>query len=524
VVCAPLEASACRSAPITLPAGTHSLVVRLQGGLRPAARVAVEPAHCTPGSSCARASLQRTTDYLAARSDQPVTVTLFGPAVLEAELRAPATPSPRPVRIVVQPSHGPAMVQSVSLPAEPAGHADRPVLFAGPRDISVIQTVVLARHETYRLEVRPQHGEVLCRLLVRDGLGTDVPPAPPPPATLRATGPAPLLVAPGLEEALVAHVHDGDVAPGWDDAGALAAELGWRKAVEVADADEVLPGSAIFAAVLYRRLVDSLHLTLKLGAEVRRWQAGSPSEAGVAHAYFQHPEARWARVFAGVEGATQPIGPGRASALDGFVMLEPIATLMSGVHFVSKLGLRLHHQSVIDLADDVLVQVDPEVFSRYAGRHPRALFCEEGFELAPLADLLFYTGARVTSTPGFSLRHPDHVSSMVAVRAELGRFTIDGGYRASWFPGTAEREAVLARTASLALMHTFWLGHTQAVVLGAEVDHHVDQHSLSVGVRVGWELSNGRRLVDHTAVEGENYFYPQRGPGRETGHLRVEEE
>ena len=79
----------------------------------------------------------------------------------------------------------------------------------------------------------------------------------------------------------------------------------------------------------------------------------------------------------------------------------------------------------------------------------------------------------------------------------------------------------LSRTGSLALLYKLWIGHTAAVTVGVEGNHHSDLHAPELALRLGWELSNGRRLADHTAVEGENYFYPQRGPGRETGRLTV---
>jgi len=236
--------------------------------------------------------------------------------------------------------------------------------------------------------VRPARGEVLCRLLLRDGIGTGNLRPPALPVTLAAAGPAPLLPAPDLEQALPAAVRDGDVAVGWDDFGALAAELGWRTSVDVADAAEVVNNSAQLATVTYRRLIDRLHLTLKMGGEARFWNRGNRSAAGLVHGYFQHPEARWARVLATFDGATQTVTGTRAGAVDGMVMLEPVATLRSGVHLISKLGMRWHWQSLGALSDDQLILVDPDVFNNYAARHPRALFWEEGLELAPLRDLL----------------------------------------------------------------------------------------------------------------------------------------
>jgi hypothetical protein len=509
VACPAGEASTCRSGPIVLPAGAHALVVRLDGGLRPAARVAVERAACH-GAACARPGVARGAEYLVARNEQPVVVTLFGPAAVEIELR----PGPAAAR------------RQVSLAVLPAGAAHPSVrrvsLAASTSDASTVETIVLDRDQPYRVEVRPGRGEVMCRLLVRDGIGTGNVRPPALPATLAAAGPAPLLPAPDLERALGAEVRDGDVAPGWDDFGALAAELGWRTSVDLADAAEVVNNSAQLASLTYRRLVDRLHLTLKVGGEARFWNTGNPSGAGLVHGYFQHPGARWARVLATLDGATQTVTGTRAAGADALVMVEPVATLASGVHFISKAGLRWHWQSLAALSDDRLSLVDPDVFNRYAARHPRALFWEEGLELAPLRDLLFYGGARLTSNAALSLRQPDRLSGMAVVRAAVERFTLSAGLRWTRFLAGPDRaRAFSSRTGSLALLYTLWVGPRSALTIGFDADLHLDLHAPELALRLGWELSNGRRLRDHTAVEGENYFYPQRGPGREAGRLAV---
>jgi hypothetical protein len=331
------------------------------------------------------------------------------------------------------------------------------------------------------------------------------------------------VAAPDLEEPLAIRLVYGDVAPG-HDWGSLTGELRLQSSVDVADALEILPGSAAIAALSYRRLIEPLHLTLKLAAEARRWQAGRPSEAGLVHAYFMHPGARWARLFGGVEGATQPLGPDRAFGVGGFLVFEPIATLRSGLHLVSKLGGRVRLQSLARLPADALVGADPDVYNRYTASHPRALFWEEGLELAPLADFLLYGGARLTSNPVLWPNPLDHLSAPLVARAALGHLTVEASVRASWFFAAPERaRPFLSRTGALTLLHTLWIGQTQTLLFGAAVAHHLDLRATEIAVRLGWELSNGRRLRDHTPVEGENYFYPQRGPGRETGRLLVED-
>jgi hypothetical protein len=170
----------------------------------------------------------------------------------------------------------------------------------------------------------------------------------------------------------------------------------------------------------------------------------------------------------------------------------------------------------------MLAAIDPDVYSARAARDPRALFWEEGLELSPLADLLLYGGARVTSHQDLSLRQPDHVSATAVARTALGRLFLEGGMRWAWFFADSDRhQTLLLRTAALTAAQTFWLGHRNAITVGVQAAQHIDLRIPELALTLGWELSNGRRLRDHTPVEGENYFYPQRGPGRESGRLLV---
>jgi hypothetical protein len=525
----------CKGAPIALPAGRHSLIVRLRGGLRPAARVTMESeAPAAGGGHGPRAPVERSAEYLVARPDQPIAVTLFGPAVIQAELRTPPGSGPLGVSLALSPKSGPPRApMMVALPGSTSGGGTQQI---GGRQVvalrvpgssnvapATVQALVLERDEPYRLEIVPDRGQALCRLFARDGAGADATRRPPVPATLLAPDPSPLLAPPDLEQALVARLRDGDVSPGWDDFGAVTAELGWRSAVDRTDqAGDVVARGAAVASLTYRRLIETLHLTLKGGAELRRWQKGDPSLAGQLDAYFVHPDARWARVVLGLDGITQNVAGVRAQALQAVAMFEPIVTLRSGVHVVSKLGARLQQQSLARPATGQLVLIDPDVYSARVARDPRALFWEEGLELAPLSDLLLYAGGRVTSHADLSLRHPDHASASAVARTALGRLFFEAGLRASWFFADADRaRALLLRTAALTASHTFWVGHTHAITLALQAAEHIDLHIPELGLTLGWELSNGRRLRDHTPVEGENYFYPQRGPGRESGRLTV---
>jgi len=139
------------------------------------------------------------------------------------------------------------------------------------------------------------------------------------------------------------------------------------------------------------------------------------------------------------------------------------------------------------------------------------------------ANTVLYANGRLTTNQGLSLRDQDHVSTTVLARALLGRTYAEASFRTVWYFVDADRPDPARRsTVFLSLFQTFWASERQHVVVGATTALHLDRRANELTVYVAWEGSNGRRFTDHTPLEGEDYFFPQRGPDAERGRLVVE--
>jgi hypothetical protein len=204
-------------------------------------------------------------------------------------------------------------------------------------------------------------------------------------------------------------------------------------------------------------------------------------------------------------------------------MIEPVFTLVTGLHLVSKVGGSWSGRTLSRVPDGLLREVDQDVFTRYAVSHPRAIFWEEGLELEPSVNAVAYANARLTTNQSLSPFDQDHVSATVLARALFGRTYAEAAFRTVWYFVDADRPDPARRsTVFLSLFQTFWPSERQHLVVGAGAALHLDARAPEFTAYIAWEGSNGRRFTDHTPLEGEDYFFPQRGPGGERGQLAVE--
>jgi hypothetical protein len=199
-------------------------------------------------------------------------------------------------------------------------------------------------------------------------------------------------------------------------------------------------------------------------------------------------------------------------------MLEPVVNLTSGLHLVSKVGTRLSTHNLRHPPDSALRAIDPAVYTRYSAAHPRALYIEEGLESEPFANLVLYANGRVTSNPSLSPLEPDHASATVLGRTVLGRTFVEASFRAIRFLADDQRrKPVWSPTVATNLFQTFWIGSVHKFELGVSAEYELHTRTPSVSTYLSWEGSNDRRFRDHTPLEGEDYFFPQRGPSVDSG-------
>jgi hypothetical protein len=318
-------------------------------------------------------------------------------------------------------------------------------------------------------------------------------------------------------------VVDGDVVPGLDALGSLEFQTAYVRRDENSAGVAVQASSGVVTGFTYRRLQEPLHLTWRVAGDVRQRRDGPLAEAFSAEAFFMHPEHRWLRFQGWAGGATQPVGGRREWSGRAGLMVEPVLTLVSGLHLVSKLGGSWSARTLSRVAPERLPGVEQEVFTRYDVSHPRALYLEEGLELEPFANVVLYANGRLTTNQSLSPRDQDHVSATALARVLLGRTYAEAALRNVWYYVDADRpDAARRSTVFLSLFQTFWPSARQHLVAGATVALHLDPRANEFTVYVAWEGSNGRRFTDHTPLEGEDYFFPQRDPGGERGRLTVE--
>lgn len=506
----------CNEPTVEVPAGNHSLDVQLLGGLRPVGRLWVDVARAQPASPFAT---ERRVDYLVARRKQPIVLTVQGPALLRFELRSRAdAASTGPARVTATASSTATAALEVPLELTPDPRAR---LDDGrPLSRPAIRTLSLPQRVAYRVEVQGGGEELLARAWVRDGQrDREVPPRGSF-VVHDALSPAAGLSPPWWVQPPELRVVDGDVSPGWDSLGSVSAGARFTHQSYDASGSAVQTSNALAIAAAYRRALDPLFTTVKAAADLRVRTAGSASEWLGVEAFFMHPELRALRFNLSADLYTQPIGSERYLTGELQALVEPVFTITSGLHLVTKVGLRISAIGPPPQPSARLPEIDPDVYSLYKATHPRALYLEAGLEAEPFANVVLYANARVTSNPNLSPFDQDHISTTLLARALFGRTYAEAALRLGWYFVDADRpDSQTLSTLFFSVFQTLWSSERHRFELGASSSIHFDGRAPELSVFFSWEGSNGRGFKDHTPLEGEDYFFPQRGYGLERGAM-----
>jgi hypothetical protein len=519
----------CRSKPVRLRPGMHVLDVRLVGGLRPAGRLWADAERRRPlgrARPTEHVAASHVSEFLVATAREPVELVVHGPALLRVEARSPVGRRLAPEAELTARIKGQApLTRTLALPADADPRAS--LEEGGPLTRASVTTLALPAPAIYRVSLRPSSGELLARIAARDAGATQAV-EPPPTLVYRSLTPRPATPVPNVQEPLPSHLAEIGAAPGLDWLGSVEVASRWSYEQYDPSGAEVQRNSAVTTGFAYRRLLDAGWLTLKLTGGVRSPTRGQVGEWLGGEAFVMHPELRSLRAQLTLTGNTQqipqapPYGDARAWAGVLGAMVEPVLTLTSGLHLVSKVGARLSHRNLRPPPDEMLPLIDPAVYSRYAAAHDRALFLEEGLEAEPLANVVLYANGRVTTNRSLRPNDPDHLSAAVLARTLIGRTYAEASFRATRFlPDTYQRTATWHPTAALSFSQTLWMGPRHHVELGVSAAYHIHGGVPEFSTFLAWEGSNGRRFRDHTPLEGEDYFFPQRGPGVESGRLEA---
>jgi hypothetical protein len=514
----------CRSEHIQLKPGMHVLDVRLVGGLRPAGRLWADAER---GMAFRRprpaehVAASHVSEYLVATAGQPIELLVHGPALLRVEARSMRGRRLAAEAELMARTNGQVLLKRV-LSLAPEADARAALEDRTPLTRAFVTTLALSAPAVHRVVLRPRAGELLARFAARDA-GPAEALEPIPSLVFCSFTPPPAAPVPGIEDPLSVHIAGGGAAPGLDGLGSLEIASRWSYEQFDSSGVRVQPTNALATSFAYRRLLESGWLTLKLAGGLRVLTVGGLSEWLGAEAFVMHPELRSVRAQLTLSGSTQPIEDARLWSGALGLMIEPVLTLTSGLHLVTKLGGRLSALSSLGNPSDALLEtIDPSVYTRYSASHPRSLFLEEGLEAEPFANVVLYASARLTTNPSLSPFDPDHLSATMIARALFGRTLAEASFRSSWFFFDRERsEPGWYPTAALSFSHTLWMGGRHRFELGVSGAYHFHTRAPEVSVFVAWEGSNGRRFRDHTPMEGEDYFFPQRGPRPDVGRLEI---
>ena len=541
VVCVP--AQICSSPSIALAEGEHALDIHLDGGLRPAARLYVDAQHESRATGSTPAGVPDATlaaahvlEHLVARPVQPIRLTVQGPALLRVECRSQLGPrGARSLSVLAQPPSGDGPRRQIELVPRPD---ERTSSGGVPLSIAAIEFIDLPAAAPYALELRPVQGEALVRLLVREPLeGAPTPEIPvavddatsavrvaaqrSPAAPLSPAAPP----SPASTTALAAperiHVLEAEVRPGLDDLGSLTATMGAMQRSENSAGAPVQTTRGVTTGLAYRRALELTHTTVEVASELRLLARAAASEWLGAEVFFLHPGLRNLRAQLTLDAYHQSFGAKQAYRGKARVMLEPVYTLRSGLHFVGRLGASDSTRSLTNVSDAALPALDPDVYSRFDAAHGRALFLNAGLEAEPFANVVLFGDARWTSNRSLSPLDQDHASSSVLCRVLIGRTYLEAKARGVWFFVDGDRpDPAFHKTLFASIGQTLWpdaLQHVNGLLSAA---YHLDRvRRFEITVALAWEASNGRRFLDHSPIAEENYFFPQLGPGFEDGGL-----
>jgi hypothetical protein len=528
LVCA--SAKECATPPFALGLGGHLITARVEGGVRPLARVWLDdlgprtPALRRAGfdSPAATPLAERVlAEHLVATPAAPIRLAIRGPVVLRVELRRriDAAAAVAMITARVSDAGGESLARRVEL--APALDAEARGPDVGAVSLPTVVELPLPQAAPYRVEVSGSGRAVLARFAAWE-VAPDADLAPSPPFAFVTHQPPPLVAPLGLRAPETVEVHDGHVSLDGERIGSYGL---WTAATRSSIDPEGVPVqtvSALHLGATYRQLVEALHTTAKGEAVQRFNENGAPSQALSATLFFVHPEHRFLRFGLDGDLRTQPIDGVRAWTKRVSFLVEPVVTLAPGLHLVSKIETWWSARSVSSVSLVALRGVDPEVFSPYAVTHPRALAWEEGLEAEPFLNVVLYGDVRATTNPSFRPTDVDHLSTSVFVRALFGRFYAEVLARTTWFLADATRAASAHHTwAGTRCFHTLWPNERNRIEVGAVAGYDFGAHAPELSLSLVWEGSNGRRFRDHSPREGEDFFFPERGPGFGTSQLSV---
>lgn len=435
-----------------------------------------------------------------AEANQPVVVTVLGPATLHVELRGTGK---RPTAAVVRavPTRGAPLSERVELTSalDPNAHGEpgRTVEPGLPADVLLL----LTEASPYRVVIAPETGQVLTHLRLRVDAANAVPPPVPPP-WWQGTATSTLLPWPALFPPLAS--VDGEIwtTPEPSTLGTFSFELSAGSA-QIGEQDTALQefaGVLQFTVGWRRQLIDD-SLWLRLSPFVRyRQKTDNPIWGTSAEIYLKHLPLEL-RLDGYGSMAAQPFLGGVEFAISGGLRLDRSIDLGSNLSLVPSLALRTTYQS-LDRATVVVAgkSVDVDVYNDYTRTHAVGLVPRLSLWWGPFQDQLFQLATfAITTRQLATIDYAGVTLDWHALFPFLGETEVELVYRPTYRFQNADREQAFFRHDLSASLHwSVWTGRTGRVVLGVDAALFAafDRIDTTFAFTLRYDLTSGRALHD----------------------------
>ena len=444
-----------------------------------------------------------------ANAATPITTTVLGPTTLWIQARGidPGDRGPRTIEITATPPQGEAIHGSPQLPSardlDARGDTERDLVVSAPVDTFL----VLPEASPYRIAIRPDRGEVVARMALRDERRGKIPRLPGPwyAAAPEATAPFTLPTSPGMGRIDAAVV----MPPSTGRAGTLSIEM---TAGQEARTDEDLgqpagPRSSehvfgrVEGAFELRRALSPRRAWLSARGLLRTREATAPITGGAAELYLDRLPLGTTLHLLGTT-FTQRFSDGRAWHARGELRLFRRVTVSDAVTVMPGLGFSASYLNTTpEIAAKATDEVDPDVYNDYRHAHDRAATPRLAVRWFPFQDFVATAGASATTNA--DLRSIDNAALSLETRTLLplpllGETVLDLGYRPSYRLSDADRVTAYWRhDLSARAELTLWTGTTGRFVVSiwdTLAFAGSERHSFGVGLR--FDLVSHRGLAD----------------------------
>ncbi|HWU88981.1 MAG TPA: hypothetical protein VN253_17065, partial [Kofleriaceae bacterium] len=460
--------------------------------------------------------IDRRAKTFAATAAAPITATVLGPTTLWVQARAvvPAAgpgAAARTLDVTATPARrGEPVRASLALPAErdpdARGDAGRDLAAGAPADVFL----VLPEAGPYQLAIRPDRGELLARMALRDERRGKIPrlpgpwyaAAPPTPAPFAL--PTPPAVA-GIAGSAVAPPEPGRAGTFSLEAGAsqdLRTEEDLTRSGLPRNSDQVF--SRIEGAADYRRALSLQRLWISARALIRARERTALVTGGSVRLYADALPLGATLQLAGM-AFTQAFSDGRAWHVRGDLQLSRLFRVSDTVTMIPALSFAASYLNTTpEVASAASDQVDPDVYNDYRYAHRTGGTARVQLRWLPFQDLLATLGASATTNA--DLASLDNAAVPASVRALLplpllGETLLEIDYRPSFRFADADRmTAYTLHELAAQLEWTLWTGTAGRVVLNVWDDlvlatgSQPTRNALGVGLR--FDLVRHRGLAD----------------------------